>query len=106
MKRILMAVAALALTAGASVASVAPAHAATTLGGVSVWNACVYQNGTPSSLTIQPYNVMGWKCVYNGGWNSIQLGVDLNKECRREYGSAAYASYTNWNDPYSWRCYR
>ena len=94
------ALAAMGLTFGIS----APAQAAT-LGGVSVWNACVYQHGTPSYLVISPYNVYGWKCQYNGGWNAVYYGVDLSQECRREYGSYASASYTNYNDPYSWYCH-
>lgn len=83
-----------------------PAHAAKRLGGVSVWNACVYQHGTPSYLVLRGYNVHGWRCQYNGGWNAVEYGVNLNKECARAYGKNAYANYTNYRDPYSWSCYR
>jgi len=82
-----------------------PAQAATYLGGVSVWNACVYQNGTPSDVVLVANNVHGWRCFYNGGWNGIYMSVNLNQECARAYGRA-YASYTNYNNPYSWGCYR
>ena len=83
-----------------------PAHAATDLGGVSVYNACVYQNGTPSSVVNVTGDVMGWRCRYFGGWNYVDLGVDLSKECRRVHGSTAYAGYTNFSNPNSWHCYR
>jgi hypothetical protein len=82
-------------------------HAATDLGGISVWNACVYQWGMPTETVIDPYNVMGWKCRYqptNG--SNVYRGVNLSKECVRTYGARAYADYTNFNDPFSWRCYR
>jgi hypothetical protein len=105
-KKLVAAVSAGVLALGLTLTAAAPAMASTYRGGVSVWNACVYQNGTPSWLQISPNNVTGWGCVYSGGWNQIVLGVNLNKECAREYGSGTYAAYTNFNDPYSWGCYR
>ena len=99
----------LALVAGSlfgATALAAPAHAATNLGGVSVWNACVYQNGTPSYVVLVQNNVMGWRCQYHGGWNAVYMGVNLTQECRRVHGSSAYAAYLDYNNPYSWRCWR
>jgi hypothetical protein len=87
------------------VATAAPAQAAD-LGGVSVWNACVHQNGTPSDVVLVANNVHGWRCFYNGGWNGVYMSVNLSQECKRVHGSSAYANYTNYNNPYSWRCYR
>lgn len=34
------------------------------------------------------------------------LALDLNTECRREYGSLAHAAYDDFNNPYSWYCYK
>lgn len=103
-KLALLVVGALA-AAGVTFGVAAPAQAAT-LGGVSVWDACVYQHGTPSSLAISPYNVYGWECVYNGGWNAVTYGVNMSQECAREYPNrGASAWYSNYNDPYSWYCY-
>lgn len=34
------------------------------------------------------------------------LALNLNTECRREYGSLAHAAYDDFNNPYSWYCYK
>ena len=83
-----------------------PAHAATDLGGVSVWNACVYQHGTPSYVVLVSSNVLGWRCQYHGGAVSTYEGVNLTQECKRVHGGSAYAAYLDYNNPYSWRCWR
>jgi len=82
------------------------AEAATRLGGISVWNACVYQSGTPNGVGLASYTAVGWRCLYYSLGTTYQVGVDLNQECRRTFGSGAVAKYTNYNDPYSWGCYR
>lgn len=91
------------LSFGVMLAASPSASAATRLGGVSIWSACVNQHGTPSGVVNVTRNVMGWRCAYRG---VAGPGVDLTRECRRTYGSSAYSGYTNWNDPYSWSCYR
>jgi hypothetical protein len=98
--------ASLALACTFMLASAQTASAATYRGGVSIWNACVYQNGTPSYVVLVQQNVMGWRCQYNGGWNAVYLGVSVDRECKRVYGPTAFARYTNFNNPYSWGCYR
>lgn len=71
-----------------------------------MFTACSQQHGTPSYVVSVANNVMGWRCQYHGGWNAINQGIDLSKECRRLYGSRAYADYTNFNNKNSWSCYR
>jgi hypothetical protein len=81
------------------------AEAATLRGGVSVSQACYYTYGWDN--TIHGNNVHSWRCVaYGSNGMYVFGGVDLNRQCVRQYGSGAYASYTNYNDPYSWKCYR
>jgi hypothetical protein len=70
-----------------------------------MWAACSDQwPGT--SLVLTANNVYGWKCraYTSAGW--ADLSIDVNRECRREYGSRAYAGYLDYNNPYSWRCFR
>ncbi|MEV4640803.1 hypothetical protein AB0J80_26030 [Actinoplanes sp. NPDC049548] len=48
------------------------------------------------------HNAFGWKCT-----NSFDRPVNMGWACRDQYKTAsAYASYSNFNDPYSWSCYR
>jgi hypothetical protein len=90
-----------------------PAHAApTNLGGVSVVGACINQlNIAPSAAraVLIANNISGWRCRYVGGVISVTYtwyNINLNSQCVVQYGNGAYASYSNFNDPYSWRCYR
>ncbi len=96
------------LAIGAFMLVIQPTHAATYLGGVSVQAACDNQYGPGSTATVLQWNVMGWRCVFHGGWNAYTPGVDLTKQCKREYKryTGVYANYTNFNNPYSWGCYR
>lgn len=43
-----------------------------------------------------------WECRRRGD-NPL---IDMNAACRRVYGSAAFAQYSNRGDAVSWRCYR
>ena len=96
---------AIALALGASVVAAMPAHASTMLGGVNVDRACAWQHGTGADLVA--WNVYGWRCIYHGAYITVNWGgVNLNQECASEYGSTAYARYLDYNNPYSWRCYR
>ena len=108
-KRIVTGILVLTLTAAMSIANAKPASAYTRLGGVSVYNACKYQYNAAYSWEVfvlsNSYNVMGWRCYLN----NIHTGyveLNLNTECRRKYGSGAQAAYDDFNDPYSWYCYR
>ena len=89
-----------------------PAAAATKLSGISVQSACDHQYsstaGTTLTATLGGKTVLNWYCVWKltGRYIISTLGVDLNKECRRIYGSSAYAKYTDYYNPYSWGCYR
>ena len=91
-----------------------PAAAATRLAGVSVQSACNYQitdRYTTAQVLIKPTTVYSWRCVGIAFLSRPELGngafqVDLSRECRRVWGSTAYASYTNFFNPYSWGCYR
>lgn len=94
---------AVAVAVSGLVTGAAPASAASRAG-VSMWNACVYQHGQPSSVGVtQGWNVMGWRCVYNGGWNNVQLTINVQKECNRT--GLRFASYSDYNNPYGWYCH-
>jgi hypothetical protein len=43
-----------------------------------------------------------WECRRQGQ-NPL---IDMNAACRREYGSAAFAQFSNRNDAFSWHCLR
>jgi hypothetical protein len=43
-----------------------------------------------------------WECRRRGE-NPL---IDMQAACRREYGSAAFARFSNRDDAFSWRCYR
>ena len=108
-RKIIASILALTLIVGISAMTVAPASAATRLGGVSVYNACKYQYKAAWSWEVfilpNTYNVMGWRCYLNGNhYGYVEL--NLNTECRREYGSLAHAAYDDFNNPYSWYCYK
>lgn len=83
----------------------APASAATNLGGLSVAQACAHQRGTSETVLVEN-NATGWRCHYFGGWNYINQSVNLSAECARVHGAGAYAAYLDYNNPYSWRCFK
>jgi hypothetical protein len=96
-----------ALALGGGVLSASEAHASTMLGGVSVANGCIYQL-IGNAAVVVANNVYGWRCAYHGAVINVTYswGPSLNQECAREYGSGAFAGYLDYNNPYSWRCYR
>lgn len=108
---IVTSVAAAALTLG-GLSVTAPQAQAATLGGLNLDRYC--RATTPnmgSWVWIQnPPNVYKWRCSYrwyNAGIPyTYTVGMDMNRACRWTYGGNAYAGYLNYNDPYSWRCYR
>ena len=107
MKNIKTLAVSLLMVMGISVALVQPAFAASRISGVFVQSACDYQHG-PGSTAMSFGDVMSWRCIYNGGWNFYAQGVNLNTECKREHPglSGVYATYTDFNNAYTWGCYR
>lgn len=94
--------------AGITTASVPAAHAATYLGGVSVLGACENQIFTNGVALIND-TVTGWRCEYNGAVLHVIFywyNINLNEQCADQYGTGAYARYTNYYNPYSWGCYQ
>jgi hypothetical protein len=103
-------VASAALTLGGMAVAAPQAHAATTLGGLNLAAFCRYvtSGGNVTSwVWIQnPQNVYQWRCSYLDSKGLQTKGMDLNFACRWSYGPGSYAGYLNFNNPYSWRCYR
>lgn len=98
-----LAVLGVAMAVGGGVAGVAatPASAASIVyGNVSIQNACRVQYGSTFYAVLNGTTVYDWACS-NG---SQLLGVDVSRECANEYGSGAYAVFSNRNDPYTWYC--
>jgi hypothetical protein len=94
--------------AGITAASAPAAHATTYLGGVSVLGACENQIFT-NGVALINNTVTGWRCEYNGAVLHViyyNYNIHLNEQCAYQYGSGAYAGYTNYYNPYSWGCYR
>jgi hypothetical protein len=98
------------------ITSAKPASAATRLSGISIQSACEFQYGksvgdTTMRAMLYGKTVINWLCVLGvkssyGSTLIYKYSVDLNRECRRIYGSSAYAAYTSYYNPYSWGCYR
>lgn len=86
------------------VAGPAAAVTGTRVSGVDISQACLEQNG-PGFSVVHGSDVMSWRCRYSGGWNYVDLGVNLNTWCAT-HKAGSHADYTNFNDPYSWGCYR
>ena len=100
---------ALTATAATVLGFAAPAQAAAkrVVGSVSVQQACRNQFTRTDAVTVNN-TVYGWRCRFYGtNGNPIYIsGIDLNKQCRVQYGSTATAGFLDYNNPYSWRCYR
>jgi hypothetical protein len=75
------------------------------LGGIDMNDACYGQYGWADSELLPPYNVMSWKCRFHGGRNVIYKSIDLNRYCARVY-RGSHADFVDFNDPYSWGCYK
>lgn len=95
-------------SSGFLAASASAANAAVYEGGVSVLGACENQIYT-NAVALINNNVTGWRCKYKGAVISViyyYYNIDLNAQCAYQFGSGSYAKYTNYNNPYSWGCYR
>lgn len=107
MKNIKFLVISLAFLVISSIYLAAPAVAATRVSGISVQSACNHQYGSGTTAELFGKTAINWDCLYmSGRYVMGRLSVDLSRECRRIYGSSAYAAYTNYWNPYSWGCYR
>ena len=71
-------------------------YAQTRLGGLDLQSYCRENFGRNVHL-IGP-TVNDWRC----GRSSFSV----RNACRQTYGFGARAAYSNFNDPYSWYCYR
>lgn len=97
----------LATIGGSLLATIPNAQAATQLGGVSVAAYCV-KNVSSGNLWVDSRAVNinnkwnGWRCV---AANGSMFEVDMNKACRQQYSSDAYAG-TVGTGASDWRCYR
>ena len=106
MRNVKLALGTMAVAALSVLGLQAPAQAATDLGGVSVEAACDNQRGAATTARLVVNNVYGWRCALYLGGTTGYYSVDIARECRRVHGSSAYAAYSNYNNPYSWRCKR
>lgn len=100
-KKLASAFAATVLAAGSLVASAPDANAG--WAGIDIWTACTTRYGSPQkSPVLVQYNVMGWRCRLPR--TDGLVGIDLNWWCRYKHGSGAWATYSDFNNPYSWIC--
>jgi|GEM_PF-2350288 len=90
------------------VSTALPAHAAALLGGVDLqtYYCDVYHPGTAAVILNTQHNAVGWRCAYDAGGTTILYTISVNTACSNEYGSGAYGAYSDYNNPYSWKCYR
>jgi hypothetical protein len=97
-----------ALSVGGVAIAAAPASAATRLGGINMQAACDDQYpGQGRIAKIRTWNVYGWKCV-TGVVPVADGDISTWRQCQNQFGwnRGVYSNYTNYNDPYSWGCYR
>jgi hypothetical protein len=106
MKNVKILVASLIISFVPLMAFATPAHAATRLGGVSMYSACVNQQ-PGSELALIANNAVSWKCRFWSSLGPVYFGIDVNKQCKKEYNNTnAYGAYSDYNNPYSWSCYK
>ena len=92
-----------ALLVGAGVAGVSAAPAfARDLGGVSMENACLTQYGSSYHAEVARDDAFGWACFNRP--DNFAHSIDVDRECRNEYGPAARSTYYDRWNPYSWYC--
>jgi hypothetical protein len=84
-----------------------PAVAGVYLGGVSMQGACdnQYPGQGRRAVVRDQRNAYSWRCG-TGVVPVADGGIDVNRQCRAQYGSAAYAGLSNAGNPYSWYCQR
>ncbi|WP_410646534.1 hypothetical protein [Amycolatopsis sp. cmx-4-54] len=113
-----LAVSALGLMLGTTVATAAPASATdsgaagaaqaagpitVSGGGVDINGWCVARYGNPWHAELRGNNANSWVCQW-GQDTAAWQAVDMYAACRRTYGSGSTADYTNFYNPYSWYC--
>ena len=100
-----MAAASIALAAG-TIASAAPAYAASDIGGLNITAFCKANFGSAwSATTNNPSSPYSWYCVKPGSSIAIGGTPGMNDVCYSNYGAGAYAVLTYYS-AYGWRCYR
>src|SRR6218665_321688 len=85
------------LAVGGVVGTTQVAQAATA--GIAMYDVCPVE-GDPLAYPTHGTTAVSWRCVLG----PIGYAMDLDLYCMYKYNVNAYASYTNFNDPYSWRC--
>ena len=109
-KAIALGSSALALACAVPVTLTAPAsaHGPT---GINVWEACYEQHiygpwGERDLLGVTVgTDAFSWKCKVDFIYGVAFLGVDMSRACRNQYHEYMRATFTNFNDPFSWHCY-
>jgi hypothetical protein len=101
----LIALGVLGISLGSSLATAAPASAATIIGGVDMQRACTkqYPGMGLTAVVLDGNNAYSWKCRSPWGYTG---GINVNAACGEQYGGGAYSTVLNPRDPYSWRCVR
>jgi hypothetical protein len=99
------ALAAAGILFGTLALAVAPASAATRLGGVNMQEACNTQWPALglTAVVLNGSNAYSWRCTNNFGFTQ---GISVNAECVTQYGAGAYAGLGSVSNPYSWYCQR
>ena len=80
-------------------------HVPRTLGGVDLQAQC--NRLVPGSVAqVDRHNVKGWTCYTPGQDTWVDVTSLVQHQCTTQYGPDAVAFYTNYTDPYSWKCKR
>jgi hypothetical protein len=98
-RRVLVVLSGLILVLGTM--GVGPAQAATYAGGLNLPEYCTdhhYDGATPDGRT-----VYDWRCYNRDG---TRYAIDIPDACRSKYGPTAIDRAADFNNKYSWQCYR
>ena len=98
----------LVLSLAAALGLIVPALAigpASANGGVDITGWCrKYYNSQAFNAVVIANNVYGWRCQYGSDYGT-RLNVDMNAACAFTYPAhPGWATYSNYNNPYSWIC--
>lgn len=71
--------------------------------GVDINQTCLNQHGGQYRAYLQYNNVLGWRCK-NVIWGSDIKTVNIQMYYCDIYHYGTTATWTNYNDPYNWKC--
>ncbi|MFG1797716.1 hypothetical protein [Nocardia sp. NPDC049149] len=76
-------------------------QAAPNTGAVDMNDYCNWRYGGATAQVLDPHSAFSWNCMHGP---AIAGGVDVDVQCRRQYGTFTFSRFGDTRDPYSWFC--